>query len=112
MKGKLIKTDVNEYFVYWLEKRDGDRINRVLLLHPCDTTKLSMSRYPYSDQSEVDFIITEVDDIKYAKIMDESELYSTIESEIIIWSNDGTKTAGHLTRKIMDLISKLKEDEN
>lgn len=35
-----------------------------------------------------------------------NKLYSKIESDIINWSNDGTKTAGVLTRKIMKLISK------
>ena len=33
-------------------------------------------------------------------------LYSEIEYEIIMWSNDGTQTAGTLTRKIMELIEK------
>lgn len=31
-------------------------------------------------------------------------LYQEIENQIIIWGNDGTKTAGSLTRKIMKLI--------
>jgi len=35
-------------------------------------------------------------------------LYQEIETQIMIWSNDGTKTAGSLTRKIMKLI----EEEN
>ncbi len=35
-------------------------------------------------------------------------LYSEIEYLIIRWNNDGTKTAGHLTREIMELINKLK----
>lgn len=34
------------------------------------------------------------------------ELYSEIEYLIIVWSNDGTKTAGSLTRKIMKLLNK------
>jgi hypothetical protein len=32
------------------------------------------------------------------------ELYSNIEDLIIRWSNDGNKTAGYLTRQIMELI--------
>lgn len=36
--------------------------------------------------------------------MDELNLYQKIEIAIIEWSNDGTKTAGSLTREIMDLI--------
>lgn len=36
----------------------------------------------------------------------EDELYSDIEDAIIRWRIDGTKTAGHLTRKIMKIIDK------
>lgn len=34
--------------------------------------------------------------------------YSEIENLIIIWSNDGSKTAGALTREILTLIQKNK----
>jgi hypothetical protein len=37
---------------------------------------------------------------------DENELYSDIEHLIIQWNNDGTKTAGELTRQIMSLLKK------
>ena len=36
------------------------------------------------------------------------ELYSDIEDLIIRWSNDGTKTAGSLTRQIMETLSQQK----
>jgi hypothetical protein len=36
------------------------------------------------------------------------ELYSQIEHLIITWNIDGTKTAGSLTRDIMNLISNIK----
>jgi hypothetical protein len=36
------------------------------------------------------------------------ELYSEIEDLIIRWSNDGDKTAGHLTRQIMESLSNEK----
>ena len=39
----------------------------------------------------------------------EIELYSEIENLIISWSNDGTKTAGSLTRKIMSLMQTKSE---
>lgn len=39
---------------------------------------------------------------------DDSELYSNIEDLIIRWVNDGTKTAGTLTRQIMGLLRKDK----
>ena len=37
-----------------------------------------------------------------------STLYSGIENLIISWEIDGTETAGHLTRQIMQLIEKQK----
>ena len=39
------------------------------------------------------------------KKITDKELYSQIEYLIIIWSNDGTKTAGVLTRQIMELLN-------
>ncbi len=36
------------------------------------------------------------------------ELYSQIEDLIIRWSNDGTKTAGSLTRQIMETLTQQK----
>ena len=36
--------------------------------------------------------------------MDSKDLYKDIETAIIRWSNDGTLTAGTLTREIMELV--------
>jgi len=36
--------------------------------------------------------------------MTEDKLYSAIEAAIIRWNLDGTKTAGELTRKIIEII--------
>lgn len=45
--------------------------------------------------------------MKFEKLTEEEKkIYSEIEHLIIMWSNDGTKTAGFLTRKIMDLLIK------
>ncbi len=43
---------------------------------------------------------------KEISIVDETEkdLYIKIENSIIFWNNDGTQTAGTLTREIMELI--------
>ena len=38
------------------------------------------------------------------KTMTEDKLYSAIEAAIIRWNIDGTKTAGELTREIMEII--------
>lgn len=40
--------------------------------------------------------------------MEEKEIYQLIETEIIRWSNDGTKTAGTLTREIIEIIKQNK----
>ena len=47
----------------------------------------------------------------YARLInsiDDTTLYSRIEHLIIRWSIDGTKTAGYLTRQIINLIEKNK----
>ena len=41
---------------------------------------------------------------------DPTELYSEIEYLIIMWSNDGTRTAGSLTREIMKLMNQDKNE--
>ena len=41
---------------------------------------------------------------EYIKSLADNKLYSDIEDLVIRWSNDGTKTAGHLTRQIITLI--------
>ena len=47
-------------------------------------------------------------------VIDETnkELYREIEILIIRWNNDGTKTAGSLTREIMNLIKTNNELES
>jgi hypothetical protein len=37
---------------------------------------------------------------------DQIKLYREIENAIIKWNNDGTKTAGTLTREIMQILNK------
>jgi hypothetical protein len=41
---------------------------------------------------------------EYIKSLADNKLYSDIEDLVIRWSNEGTKTAGHLTRQIITLI--------
>jgi hypothetical protein len=36
----------------------------------------------------------------------DKELYSEIETLVTVWGNDGTKTAGSLTRQIMELLER------
>jgi hypothetical protein len=40
----------------------------------------------------------------------EADLYSEIENLIITWNIDGTKTAGYLTRQIMELIQTINNE--
>lgn len=37
---------------------------------------------------------------------EDKQLYREIENLIMIWGNDGTKTAGSLTREIMELLDR------
>lgn len=53
---------------------------------------------------EMSFLIKEKKRIKKEKM----SMYSKIEHEIMVWDDDGTKTAGSLTRKIMKIIQKNK----
>ena len=50
------------------------------------------------------------------ELLDEIEIvktiYSEIENLIITWNNDGTKTAGSLTREIMIVLSSLIDKTN
>jgi hypothetical protein len=57
--------------------------------------------------SEHDIQDCDVATILY-ELVDDS-LYGDIELAIISWCNDGTKTAGFLTREIIDIINKYKK---
>jgi hypothetical protein len=49
---------------------------------------------------------------RFGKLIINNEiLYSEIEHLIIKWNNDGTKTAGSLTREIMKLIKNKDESQ-
>ena len=43
--------------------------------------------------------------------MESLTLYQLIENAIIRWSNDGTKTAGALTREILQIIKEYKDED-
>ncbi len=83
-----------------------------------EPTALAFTPYLYEEDDFSDWDVTLNDgleeDLSYFEATDEikfndlnnfnKELYSKIEHLIIDWNNDGTKTAGQLTRKIMSLI--------
>ena len=117
MKGILYKKGDE-----WTIRHYGDLSSVLdLPLHPSDTNRLFENGGALCEYCTIEFTIIPVfvekepqngecvdgDDIPHAKITDsENYLYNSIEDLIIRWSNDGTKTAGTLTRQIMSEIKK------
>jgi hypothetical protein len=116
--GRLHKLDNNWVIKY--NTRLGENImqNKVIPLYPEDALYCLDSDDGLSFDFEIidEFTHPEnyknvglFDGVKYAKLLkviDKKDfLYSKIENLIIEWSIDGTKTAGHLTRKIMEIIN-------
>jgi len=50
-------------------------------------------------------LVGSVDEIYFPEDVEDTYLYNQIENLIINWSNDGTRTAGSLTRDILNLIN-------
>ena len=71
-----------------------------------DGLEEDLSYLEVADEMKLDDLYLEVaDEMKLNDLNNlNKELYSKIENLIIDWNNDGTKTAGQLTRKIMSLI--------
>ena len=115
MKGNLYYDEIETlWYVNWMnipEMYPSMALSGRLELHPDDVEVISVYQmYVGKDNTlnnkEVEY--TPLDG--YAKLIEPGStynplLYSKIETEIIRWSNDGTKTAGELARKIMELIT-------
>ena len=118
MKGILYKEN-NNWMVRWYDEinssTDSTQIG-IIPLHPGDVKNHG---HILKEYTMVDFDIIPVfvekegeecvngEDVPHARIKNtENILYSSIEDLIIRWSNDGTKTAGTLTRQIMSEIKK------
>lgn len=104
MKGTLYYDDIEGiWYVNWMnipEMYPSVALSGRLKLHPDD---VGLGDIISGD--EVEYIHLD----GYAKLIEQGitynpSLYTKIETEIIRWSNDGTKTAGELTRKIIELI--------
>ena len=104
MKGTLYYDDIEKvWYVNWMnipELYPSVALSGRLKLHPDD-----VGLGDIKSGEEVEYISLN----GYAKLIKPGTtynptLYSKIETEIIRWSNDGTKTAGELTRKIIELI--------
>ena len=70
----------------------------------CENKENFHFNYDWSKQTRpiIDIMCNECGEI----FDDPNEIYRKIEQLIISWSNDGTKTAGTLTREIIDIINK------
>lgn len=105
MEGTLYYDDIEKlWYVNWMnipEMYPSVALSGRLKLHPDD---VGLDDIVSGD--EVEYIHLD----GYAKLIEPEttynpSLYTKIETEIIRWSNDGTKTAGELTRKIIELIN-------
>ena len=116
--GRLYKLD-NEWVIkYHIKLGENVMESKTIPLHPEDVVYCLDSDDGLSFDFEIidEFTHPEkykdvglFDGTKYAKLLkirDKKDfLYSKIEHLIIEWAIDGQKTAGHLTRKIMELIN-------
>jgi len=76
--------------------KDGDKV-----LVECEKDEESMGKLNWLSKIK----LNSSNHITLNKV--EENLYSQIEHLIIMWSNDGTITAGGLTRQIMELLNSL-----
>ncbi len=76
---------------------DNDGYGRYINLHP--DTETEYLRVGME-------VLFEIDSDGLAKITWSPTLYSEIETTIIRWNIDGTKTAGSLTREILGIIKR------
>jgi len=115
MTGKLYYDKIeNVWYVNWINNPElypSISLSGRLELHPDDVEvidiyQMYMGKNDTLSNKEVEYANLD----GYAKLIEPGTnydpLYGKIEKEIIEWSNDGTKTAGELTRKIMELIKK------
>ena len=112
MKGEIISTQYNFNVKY-----EEDGVRKYLAILPetySEHLEIGMvvdfekvvklkegATYDLTDGWNVDPVEGE-----YAKLSWVPTLYWKIEYAIIMWYNDGTRTAGSLTREIMELIKK------
>lgn len=116
MKGILFLNETDQtWYVKWFEVTQmypSVPSKGVIKLHPDDVEIIEIHKMYFGvDKTLQDKYVDFVELEGYAKLVEpgswpELSLYSQIEHEIISWSIDGTKTAGTLTRKIMELIEK------
>ena len=123
MKGTLGTNEVGGYVVNYHD--ENDHTQKKLPLHPGDVHKISSVGFILGDYVDIEFekVLVYVeppdnihcnrgDDVMHARLVDkEKKLYRDIENAIIMWSNDGTKTAGTLTREIINIIDSIKNNE-
>lgn len=69
---------------------------------------LLLSNIEVKEQKKVGEVDKFKDWVEKNKAIDYDKYYSEIEDAIMVWSNDGTKTAGTLTRQIIKILKKKK----
>lgn len=114
MKGNLDFDYINKnWFVKWLnisQMYPSIAVGGSIKLHPEDVEVIEVYQmYLGQDKTLIDKEVDYIELDGFAKLIEpgtdyELSLYSKIETAIISWSNDGTKTAGTLTREIIKLI--------
>lgn len=79
-----------------------DEFCHLMQCHICDMYSDEDSHSPLINN--ILLSLNNIEDSIEIKPSSDSSLYSGIEDLIIRWSNSGTKTAGHLTRQIIEFI--------
>lgn len=100
---------IKEINVYHIPKKSVEYIETKFILLP--TGNIKVNNVTFGCMYNCEDVCTGECNQEKISVIDESEkdLYSDIEDLIIRWSNDGTKTAGELTRRIMSLLKNQKK---
>lgn len=104
MKGIIEKNDEGWVIVYNKRKRETlapysyIKIKGVAVVDPKQHNLCVEGK-------QVNFLVRRIHGVNYG-IIDELKLYSKIENAIIVWNENGIKTAGDLTKEILSIIKK------
>ena len=115
MQGKIYKTDDSNFYVLFVT---NNQLKGLPLLPETNTTDLQTDMEVHFEEvvklkTGATYTATEgwnVDPVEevYARLVWSPTLYTEVEQAAIRWSNDGTRTAGDLTREILALVEKYK----
>lgn len=97
MKYRLIKSQQGNSKPIWFIQRKHWLLGWIRISDP-------MVKTSFLDETEA---IKAYEEFLQSQIKPTITVYSSIENSIIRWNIDGTKTAGSLTREIMDIIEPI-----